>query len=242
MTNFSTEKLQPPRTETVITLADAWSVLESTGWLAKRSEATRKRLRSIATLRSYDPGEFICHSGAKANGIYALVSGGLDVSIPRVDNEEFVVHRADIGFWAGELGLFSGQPRLISLRATVPSQLVVLKKPGLMHLIESHPELLRDFYELSHREMELALQLLGNLVVVGAENRVALRLLILHAALPPGSGLIAISQVRLAAFTAISQQTLRRVLRTLETRGLIETGYNKIRVLDLEGLRAVLSQ
>ena len=60
---------------------------------------------------------------------------------------------------------------------------------------------------------------------------------VLSNTLTPNTGYwIQVSQASLAAFTAISQQTLRRVLRKLEELGLVESGYNKVRVLDRVGL------
>jgi CRP/FNR family transcriptional regulator, cyclic AMP receptor protein len=135
--------------------------------------------------------------------------------------------------------LFSYQRRLISLRTTMPSVLVLLPQDRLKLLVSQQPRLLDDFYALSHSNVEMMLTLLGNLCVSGADNRIAVRLLIQSEKLPAGTVWVHLSQEDLAALVALSAQSVRRSLRSLESRGLIETGYRKIRVVDRAGLSAL---
>ncbi|HEX5788877.1 MAG TPA: Crp/Fnr family transcriptional regulator [Woeseiaceae bacterium] len=214
------------------TLAAGWQRLEGSGWLSRRSAVTRKHLRGIARIRTMDAGQTLYRVGDAPDGVYGLVSGALEVSIPRIDGQEVIVHRAEPGFWIGDLALFAGQSRLITLRATNGCQVVQLPQERLKPLVEANAELMRDFYELSHENMAMTLRLLGNLAVTGADNRVALRLMVQNASLPTGEQWIRMSQDALAELVALSTQSVRRSIRRLEESGLIETGYGRVRVID----------
>lgn len=74
------------------------------------------------------------------------------------------------------------------------------------------------------------------------EARVRARLaelLLLQRPLVPQGGPVTlkVSQVNLAAMIGVSRQTLNKLLKQLEKRGLIEIAFRSIRVMDPERLR-----
>jgi CRP/FNR family transcriptional regulator, cyclic AMP receptor protein len=219
-----------------MTLPDAWHVLERTGWLRSCSSEVRGSLRGIASLLAFAAGEYLYRAGDVPNGVFGLVRGAIDSLIPRLDGEEIVVHRAGGGFWIGDLALFSKQRRLLSLRAATSVTVVHLPQKELIAMTQRQPTLVADFYRLSHINMETTLSLLGNLAISGAENRVALRLMIQRRVLTDEAGWIPLGQESLAELVALSTQTVRRALRQLESQGLLELGYRRIRILDERGL------
>jgi len=193
-------------------------------------------LCGVAELRHFAPGACLYRSGDKPDGVFGLVEGALDILIPRIDGQEFVIHRADNGFWIGDLALFSNQERLVSARSAAPSLVVHLPAPTLGALLRDHPGLIADFYELTWENMATTLRLLGNLAVSGANQRVGLRLLVQQAQLPAGEAWISISQDTLAELVALSTQSVRRALRRLESMQFIECGYRRIRIIDAKAL------
>ena len=241
MTRRSVRDQRAWATGGVFTLASGWQRLEHSGWLSRRSAVTRKLLRDIARLRTMDMGQTLYRVGDAPDGVYGLVSGALEVSIPRIDGQEVTVHRAEPGFWIGDLALFAGQARLVSLRAANACQVVQLPQERLKPLVEKHAELVRDFYELSHGNMAMTLRLLGNLAITGADNRVALRLIVQHDSLGDGEHWIRVSQTALAGLVAVSPQSVRRSIKRLEEAGLIARAYGRIRVLDRGGLARLCS-
>jgi CRP/FNR family transcriptional regulator, cyclic AMP receptor protein len=224
----SGERIPPVEVE----FAGAWHFLERSGWLASCDVDVRKSLRSIAALVTFAAGDYLYRAGDVPNGVFGLVSGAIDSLIPRLDGEEIVVHRAGGGFWIGDLALFSKQRRLLSLRAATPLAVIHLPQKELQEITHRQPALIGDFYRLSHTNMAMTLSLLGNLAVSGAENRVALRLLIQHPVLADEDGWIPLGQEALAELVALSTQSVRRALRQLESQGLLELGYRRIRILD----------
>jgi len=235
---MSYNKLKPATSD--LSFDQAWGLLESAGWLAARDARKRRDLRTIARRRTCEPGDYLYHAGDTADGVYGLVRGTLDILIPRLDGEEQLVHRAEPGFWVGDLALFARQQRLIGVRAAARSDMVYLPQDQLRRLIRQDSELIADFYMLTHANMTTALQLLGTLAVPGAEKRLALRLLLQSEATREDDGWIHLSQECLAEFVALSPQSVRRALHGLKARGLIDIGYGKFRIVDREAL-AILS-
>jgi CRP/FNR family cyclic AMP-dependent transcriptional regulator len=126
-------------------LASALDVLTAQGWFSQRSKATRARLSAIAKLRNFDKDELIYLAGDAPNGVFGLVSGSLNVSFPRGDGEDYTLHRAGLGFWFGDLALFSSGVRLVSVRAAEPALIVHLPVNDLAGLLNDDPRLYADF-------------------------------------------------------------------------------------------------
>lgn len=217
-------------------LPEAWSRIADQGWLGTVDAESRDRLRSIARLRDVAKGEFVYRVGDRPDGVYGLVSGLLDISIPRADGEEITIHRVEAGYWVGDLAMFAKHVRLASLCAIEDSRLVQLPQDKLISLVKSYPDLMTQFYSLTRKNFELALNILGNLSITPSDIRVALRLLLHDENVEPGERWIRLSHEDLAGMLALSLPTLQRALRRLEERKLIETGYRRIRVLDRAGL------
>jgi len=147
-----------------------------------------------------------------------------------------VVHRAQSGFWVGDLALFSSLPRLITATAATEITAAFLSKTRLSQLLEQYPELILDFYVLSHRNVATTLQLMANLSIPSSEARIALRLLIYDQRQAKGQDWIPLSQEKMAELTALSLPTVQRTLRRLEEAGIVELGYGRLQIRDREQL------
>jgi CRP/FNR family cyclic AMP-dependent transcriptional regulator len=221
-------------TSLTITIDSALAVLSKRGWLADRPPALQLALARIARPRRFAAGEALYRYGDIANGIFGLVDGGLDISIPRADGLDVTVHRADPGFWIGDLALFVGQTRLVSVVAAVDTNVVHLPQAGLRRLLEAAPEYYPDFYALTYENVSVLLRLLANLAISPSETRVAVRLLMYDDS-QQKTGL-KISQNKLAELIGLSVPTLQRVLKRLQEDKLIKVGYGRIDILDRQRL------
>ncbi|MCB1498360.1 MAG: Crp/Fnr family transcriptional regulator [Bauldia sp.] len=215
----------------------ALAIVSQSGWFAQRPDALKVALRRIARVRRYAPGEPLYLVGDAPNGIFGLVSGGVDIAIPRSDGHEMTVHRADPGFWVGDLAQFTGQERLVSVVASELTVVIHFPQHALRHLVEASPELYPEFYALTYESVRLMLRLIANLASTPSEVRVAMRLLMYDEA-PDKSG-INISQGKFAELVGLSAPTLQRALRRLQDDNLIRVGYSRIDILDRSGLMSI---
>jgi CRP-like cAMP-binding protein len=217
-------------------LGGIWKLLETRGWLAERSRDVRARLLGIAQARTYQPGEPIFSTGEEPRGVYGIARGAVDISIPREDGQEIVVHQGQPGFWVGDLALFSSQRRLVTITAATKVDAAMLATGQLHRLLEQYPDLLMDFYMLSHRNVATTLQLVANLSMPRAEARVALRLLIYDQRHSTSEEWVHLSQEKLAQLTALSLPTVQRALRRFAEQGAVELSYGRLRILDRQKL------
>ena len=216
-------------------------VAESQGWLAGREPAARDAILSVARVKDFESGEAIYLAGGPPTGLYGLISGALDICVPRPDGQELAVHRAEGGFWVGDLAALADQPTLITVRAGAASWLLLLPRRELVNLLDRHPSLHRDFWVLTHANVATALWLLGNIAIPDSESRIVLRLLQLDGTQADREGWMQISQERLGQLVALSPATLQRCLRRLRAQGLVELAYGRLRVSNRRGLERLCS-
>jgi len=220
-------------------LATSWRGLRRRGWLAQRSREHSDALRAIARLIEIEAGAPVYRAGDPANGVFGPVSGTLAVSINAASSHDFTFHRAEAGFWIGDLALFANQERLVSVHAVSRSVLVHLPQVALAEALSTMPHLYADFYELSYNNVGMLLRIIGNLLQSPSDARVARRLLLQAEQQASSNDWIELSQTQLAGLVGLSGATLQRILRRLDHDGLIELGYGRVRVLDFEKLTEV---
>lgn len=212
--------------------------LQESSWFKTRSPAFQDALMRSAVRRTYGADEALFVQGDPANGIHAVLDGSVKITVPADDGQEFVIHQEGRGFWIGDLALFATAHRLISVVATRPTETLFFPAPRLERLVQDSPDFVRDFYALSHENMQKALRIVANLAVTGTEKRLVLRLLHLDEVTSDAEGWIPVSQEELAAMIAVSAPTLHRALHRLIELDLIEGGYGRLRLKDRRALVA----
>ncbi len=220
----------------IMDLDRALEILAVQGWFSERSPKTRARLGAIAKLRSFAKNDRVYLAGDKPNGVFGLISGSLNLSVPRADGEDYTVHRAGTGFWFGDLALFSQGTRLVSIHAAEPTLMVQLPVHDLRKLVEVDPGLYADFYAVTYENFRTAFQIISNLAMPSADKRVADRLLLELKTRGDAQGWIPLSQSELASLAAVSVPTLKRVMRRFADALLINHRYARIQVLNREAL------
>lgn len=218
--------------------ANNLKALGESGWFGNRSASFRQDLLGCAIAKNFEPGETLYHHGDPANGIYAVLNGGVQITAPADDGQEFVLHREGAGFWVGDLALFADALRLVSVVTTQQTQTLFFPNAQITRLVQRNPDYIRDFYALSHENMQTALRIMANLAVTGTEKRLVLRLLHLDEGSSKSEGWIVVSQEELAEMIAVSQPTLHRNLHRLAELDLIELGYGRVRLKDRAALIA----
>ncbi len=211
--------------------------LDRLGWLAEQPPALGAWVAEVGRWRSFTSGQVLYEAGDTGDaGLYGLAAGSLDITFPAVTDEPVSLHRAEPGFWIGELALLAETGRLVSVHAGSAARVLVVPGAAIRAHLDRHPEHWRCFYALTHRNMAVALGLLGEALALPPAARVARRLL----QLADAEGVVAGTQEQLAGLVGVTRTTVRRALKRLVDEGAIETGYRslKIRRRDLVELSA----
>lgn len=207
-------------------------------WFSRRSERFQRDLLECGIPKTFDAWETLYHYGDPANGIFAVLNGGVQITAPADDGQEFVLHREGAGFWIGDLALFADAPRLVSIVTTQETDTLFFPNSRVAQIVKANPHYVREFYALTQENMQTALRIMANLAVTGSEKRLVLRLLHLDEGSSKQGDWIVVSQEELAGMIAVSQPTLHRSLHRLADLGLIELGYGRVRLKDKQALIA----
>jgi len=198
------------------------------------SPAERDRLVAMAPARRFADGQFVQQQGDPGDAFWAVVEGHVLVGRYAEDGGFTAFAVLGPGDLFGELAFFTGVPRQADALASGPARLVAIDRPLLRRLMAADV----GWAELLLRS--LGRQLAGALDIIDAERRLGsadrlLRLLRMMAvdadAEADGGTSVRATQQQLADLLGVSRVTLGAALRDLTARGLVATGYGRIRLV-----------
>lgn len=212
--------------------------LDTVGWLADQPAEFRDWMQQAGRWRRLEAGQVIYQAGDAADGLYGLAEGALSVTFPFVRDEPVTIHRAEVGFWVGDSALLAQRVRLISLQAALPSRVFFVPSRAIHALLARRPEVWQAFYQLSHANFVLVLDLLAESLALSPRARIARYLLRLAGA----DGVAPVSQDDLAELIGVTRTTLHRALRDLTDAGVLATGYKRLAILDRAALQRAIDE
>ncbi|HEX2814730.1 MAG TPA: Crp/Fnr family transcriptional regulator [Sphingopyxis sp.] len=197
------------------------------------SPAERERLVAMAPARRFADGQFVQQQGDPGDAFWAVVEGHVLVGRFAEDGGFTAFAVLGPGDLFGELAFFTGVPRQADALASGQARLVAIDRALLRRLMAADV----GWAELLLRS--LGRQLAGALDIIDAERRLGsadrlLRLLRMMAADGGDDTTVRATQQQLADLLGVSRVTLGAALRDLTARGLVETGYGRIKLLHLE--------
>ncbi len=83
--------------------------------------------------------EYIFHQGDKSDGLYLITEGSLSLLVDRKDGSHDVVCEESVGGVIGEVGLFTGEPRIHAARAKTEVTLVCVPKEIFRSIVSRDP-------------------------------------------------------------------------------------------------------
>lgn len=208
--------------------------LDRRGWLATQPAALRAWVAEAGRWRAMEPGQLLYEAGDRGGGLYGLGAGSLDITFPLVGDEPVSIHRAEPGFWIGDLALLADTERLVSVHAGRGARVFTVPGAAVRAHLRDHPAHWPCFYAITHRNMALALGLLGEALALSPSARVARRLL----QLADAGGVITATQEELAGLIGATRTTVRRALKRLVAEGAIETGYRSLTIVRRDRVEA----
>lgn len=217
-------------------ISQATAVLTSKGWLSRQDAAFQRALLEGAVLRELSPGEAAYDLAADADGFYGLADGFLDVLIGPSAATPTLAHVARPGWWFGEAALINRSPRRGHITARTGCTLLFFPEHLIASLLRHDIEAWRRIAGITVDQLDLALTLAAGYTTRDVDLRVCSALCRLF---DPGDPelVIPISQAEFAEVAGLSRNAAAPVLNTLQDAGLIEIGYRKLRVIDVDLLR-----
>ena len=201
-------------------------------------EQDLKKIREIAVDKFYDKGRTVFSEGDEGIGFYVVADGKVKIYKVSMDGKEQILHIYGPGSPFGEVAVFAGKNFPASAETLLKSHLLFLPRAAFVELISNNPSLcLNMLAMLSMRLRQFTLQV-ENLSLKEVPGRLASYLTYLAreqgteemVALPVSKG-------QLASLLGTIPETLSRILGKMSASGLITVDGNKIKLLDVPGLR-----
>jgi CRP-like cAMP-binding protein len=194
-------------------------------------------LRPFATRHSYSAGTTLFRQGDPPKALLVLERGEVEL-VYQTRSERLVVQILYAGSSVDHLAILLGVPYHYSAVTLSESTLLRLRLDTVRTLEQLFPEIAFRWVRLLAHALDRAHQRLLELAGRSALEQVSH--LLLHEAAEREEPVVELTQEELAAALALSRQTVSRALRVLADEHVIRQERRRIRVLDLEELRARL--
>lgn len=180
------------------------------------------------------PGTHLFREGDAATAAFLVREGEVDLSRGNGERRD-VIGRMGPGSVIGDIAMFSGQPYISTARAVGYVTAFRFDRDRLIPELARSPAITLRWLVASLTQLERTQRRVLNLMHKTVLAQVA-GLLVNEA---DGRGEVALSQSTMATLLGASRQSVNEALTELRKRGLVETGYRLVRLLDPAGLSRV---
>ena len=180
--------------------------------------------------------------GSRSDTVALVISGRIKVFSSAADGTEVVLAVRGPGALLGELAAIDEQPRSASVWSMEPVEVLAVGSGEFTTFLHAHPRVMWLLLRILAGRLREAGRERAEFGVYDAQSRVARRLVELAERFgePTESGIritLSFTQDELAGWVGASREAVANALRTLRTRGYLETKRRTVTVLDIEGLR-----
>jgi CRP/FNR family transcriptional regulator, cyclic AMP receptor protein len=218
-------------------------MVASHGWLAACPADFRDWMIANLSWQRFSAGSGITYGGDDEGGLYCVGDGQIAFVASIGSADAGTGHNGLPGTWWGHAPLLGG-PRVGSVVASIDTQCGMVRQSTLRARLAAHPS---EWEAISRGIADLFLLSAGahaDLLIADSQRRVAATLLRMggwrhrcYRLSPPAT--FVCSQDTLASATALTRNTVGKILRQLIAEGLIETGYGRVTIRDTKRLRTI---
>ena len=183
------------------------------------------------------PGYMIYLQGTDPTCFYFLKEGRVKSFMQSEDGAERVLTVYESGSLLGEAAFFDGLPRMSSAIALSPCHLVPIDRELVSQQFAANPALAMSMIEYLARKVRMLSDHLDHMAFRPAKWRLAEHIL----SLSPAGDFVKCNQEEIASAISTSRVTVSRILNELAREGLVELGYQKVKILDREQLLKICS-
>jgi CRP-like cAMP-binding protein len=226
--------------------SDIESLLLRGAWFKSLPSELQRELLAQRRVRRHRRGTMLYAQGDPPLGLMATLEGAVSFSRIRPSGSEIIYHVAGPGTWFGMFGVLTGLPMMLDVTAVTDVTPICLPREPIAQLLAREPRYSSEMARLPLERFAEALDIIEHVSRPNAISRVAAKLLALRrlqersdaaAAAAP----LRISQRELAGLTALSRQSVSRILHDLVAARGVTVGFKAIEILDHERLEQIAS-
>ena len=219
---------------------EAVAVARSSQWLSHQERRIQDAILSRMRLLSLPKGRILFDIEDKASELYCIVSGCAVITIAHPVQGIVNAHVIFPGRWFGEPAALGRRPRIMSVSARRPTELLALSQSQIAELLKADPDLCWTFFNLMSWNVDEHVLHAVDLLIVDPRLRLCSRLLTFAGRvlnhLPAGPVSIPMTQEELAVASNMSRSTVYNLLADLVEQGICALGYREVKILDMKRL------
>lgn len=183
--------------------------------------------------------------GERSDGVYALLSGKVEYRMLSPSGKQSLVNIVEEGKWLGDISTLDGGGRTMDCWALEASRFMFLSSRDFLHLFDSHPAFARMLILIQGERLREALGWIEVLTKLGAEGRLAARLLMFSKTRGQKvfDGVkveVFLTQEIIAEFIGTTRQRVNQILKLWQDQGIIRHDGRYIVLRDTKALEAML--
>lgn len=221
--------------------ADPAAVFAARGWLSEHPATLRTLMVSEGVPVEVRTGACVFRRDDESNGLYGIIAGAIGVEGGHRRQSPLLGHIFRSGEWFGIKAVLHGGPRELTYRAMEPSRLLFVSRTRLAPLMQADPEIAIRVGQLAEIGNRLGSWIARDLLTPDAGRRLAAvlyRVLGAGEITPDDPKGFRLTHQQLGEMANLSRHHVGRRLAAFEAAGWIACGYNRISLLDAEGLAA----
>lgn len=213
-------------------------LLQKSILFSRLNEEQIKILHSRLRKASYKRNAVIFLKGDPGDALYILKQGRVKISVLSSEGKDLILNIYGVGEVFGEMSLFDGLPRSAAATALENTEVLILARPIFENLLTEVPQLAMNIIALLSRRLRYTTEQTEMLGLLGAYERVALKLLQLTQTSDAEAPLsINLSQQELAAMLGLTREWLNKVLKIFADQDIVELNWGKIILKNPEALK-----
>lgn len=230
-----------PRKSHQIPQSELENAFAARGWLSEHPASFRALMLGEGIVVASQPGAYVYRRDDESNGLYGVISGAIGVEGGHRRQTPLMGHVMRRGEWFGIRAVVQGGPRELSYRALEPTRLLFVARSRLAPLMQTTPDIAVRVAQLGDIGSRLGSWIARDLLTPDAGRRLAsvlFRVLGAGEVAPDEPEGFRLTHQQLGEMANLSRHHVGRKLAAFETAGWIACGYNRISLLDPDGLAA----
>lgn len=227
------------------TAADAFEMARRSEWLSGRQQDFVDALLARGSLLQLRKGQVVIGVNEDHVGLYFLVRGAVEVSVPRLTGELFPTHLLAPNRWFGEPAALTGGKSIAEYRARTAAAVLYIPRSAIQLLQQESGDFSWAMTHLLSFSIRDLMEMAGDLAGLSPRKRVISKLLTLSS--DPGEGAagdgraVFISHAELATLCCVSRASMSVFLGEFEAAGMLRLDYRRILILRRQALLDALN-
>jgi CRP-like cAMP-binding protein len=211
-------------------------LLKSTQPFSALDPASLERLVNASRVVVLPKGRLLFSQSDMADAVYVVCAGVIGLVLSTADGRELVIGELQAGQMFGELSVLTDQRRSTGAVAREHSEVLAIPVNVFQHALETMPALMGQVLKMTAQRLRECSARESALAFLDAPGRLARALLLMNQE-AGNKGTIITSQEEIAQRVGLTRQTVAKELGRWRRAGWLQTGRNKITLIDLPALQ-----